>query len=184
MAIRSTPPARFTTSSHGPDRGSAAIPPLTNPTTTSRPVNPSENTNKYRKPSQELPVVLTKVNTAAKAGAPHGAATRPEVAPRKNTPVTVPASMREIHAFSRAGTLMVKTSNRASPNTSSRLPIANRAQGLELTAPKRLPDSPASSPSSEYTSARPTTYASVRLTVRPRERGAAAPAPLKIPAVM
>src|ERR1700682_4880608 len=95
---------------HLPAPGSAASPPLNKPTATSRAVRPSEKMNRYRKPSHALLVVLTKVRTAAKAGAPQGAATSPEVAPRANTPPIESPRKRPDQAANLAGTLILKTS--------------------------------------------------------------------------
>jgi hypothetical protein len=61
--------------------------------------------------------------------------------------------------------------------------MMNRAHGLELTVPKRVPERPASSPRVEYTNASPKTYTAVRIAVRPRDRRAD-PTPPRIPAVM
>src|SRR2546422_10673592 len=85
MSSRTTPAAFLIHDIHAPARGSAASAPEKNPTTTSRADIPSENTNRYTNPSTALCVVATHVRTAAKAGAPHGAATSPDVAPRRNT---------------------------------------------------------------------------------------------------
>src|SRR2546428_11298763 len=85
MSSRTTPATLLIHNIHAPARGSAASAPEKKPTTTSRTVMPSENTNKYRNPSTALRVVATQVRTAANAGAPHGAATSPDVAPRWNT---------------------------------------------------------------------------------------------------
>src|SRR3989442_4893806 len=85
MSSRTTPAAFLIHDIHAPARGNAASAPEKKPTTTSTAVMPSENTNKYTKPSTALRVVATQVSTAANAGAPHGAATRPDVAPRRNT---------------------------------------------------------------------------------------------------
>src|SRR3990170_6108408 len=110
MATRSTPPARLIQRVHFPARGREARLPLNRPTATSSAVRPMEKTNRYRKPSTALPVVLTKVSTAANAGAPHGAATRPDVAPRANTPPTELPARRPAHGAKRAGAFTVKTS--------------------------------------------------------------------------
>src|SRR5205814_8357539 len=48
-------------------------------------VMPRENTNRYTNPNTPLRVVATHVSTAANAGAPHGAATTPDVAPSRKT---------------------------------------------------------------------------------------------------
>src|SRR5213594_5025968 len=85
MSNRTTPAAFLIHDIHAPARGNAAIAPEKNPTTTSSAVMPSENTNKYRNPNTPLRVVATHVSTAANAGAPHGAATTPDVAPSRTT---------------------------------------------------------------------------------------------------
>ena len=92
-------------------------------------------------------MVATQVSTAAKAGAPQGAATMPDVAPRRNTAGYDPPPRVPAHAASRAGTGIGITSNSASAKTSSRLPIASRAQVLEPMVPNSDPVSPAISPS-------------------------------------
>jgi hypothetical protein len=61
--------------------------------------------------------------------------------------------------------------------------MAKYAHGLELTVPNSVPVRPARRPSSEYTSAKPATYANVNTAVRPRDRPAA-PAPPRMPAVI
>src|SRR5213078_4766217 len=108
---------------------------------------PSENTNRYTNPSRPLRVVATQVRTAAKAGAPQGAATMPDVAPSKKTAGYDPPDRPAAHASRRRGADSGNTSSIARPNTSSRFPIANRAQGLALTVPKSDPLSPATRPS-------------------------------------
>src|SRR5438034_9056503 len=85
MPSNTTPEPFLTQASHAPARGSAVTAPLNSPTITSSAVIPSENTNKYTNPRTPLRVVATQVSTAAKAGAPQGAATMPEVAPSRNT---------------------------------------------------------------------------------------------------
>src|SRR6059058_6496644 len=85
MPSKITPAAFLIRAIHAPARGSAASVPENNPTTTSRAVMPSENTKRYVNPSTPLRVVATHVSTAANAGAPHGAATIPEVAPSRKT---------------------------------------------------------------------------------------------------
>src|SRR5213080_2437920 len=85
MPSRITPAAFLIHVIHAPARGSADSVPENNPTTTSRAVMPSENTKRYVNPSTPLRVVATQVSTAANAGAPHGAATIPDVAPSRNT---------------------------------------------------------------------------------------------------
>src|SRR5262245_66208686 len=81
---------RFTHTSQRPERGRCASTPEKEPTTISNAVIPSENTNRYRKPSGPLCVVVTQVSTAAKAGAPQGAATTPDVAPSRKTAGKLP----------------------------------------------------------------------------------------------
>src|SRR6266545_2678431 len=56
------------------------------------------------KPRTALWVVATQVSTTAKAGAPHGAATMPEVAPNKSTAGYEPPPRLPAHAARRAGT--------------------------------------------------------------------------------
>src|SRR6266567_3164747 len=85
MISRITPAALFVHAIHAPARGSVDSVPENSPTTTSSAVMPSEKTNRYVKPNTPLRVVATQVNTAAKTGAPHGAATIPDVAPRRKT---------------------------------------------------------------------------------------------------
>src|SRR5918996_2786104 len=183
MTTSSMPPARLMARVHLPDRGSAASPPLNSPTATRRAVSPSEKTNRYRKPRAALRVVLTKVRTAANAGAPHGAATNPEVAPNANTPPTESPLILPTIAATLSGRAMVKTSKSARPHTSSRLPMSRSVQGLELTLPNKVPVRPARRPSREYTRASPTTYASVSAIVRERDR-LVPTLPPRIPAVI
>src|SRR6266568_2462276 len=85
MISRITPAALFVHAIHAPVRGSAVTEPENSPTPTSSAVIPSENTNRYTNPRNPLRVVATQVSTAANAGAPHGAATIPDVAPRRKT---------------------------------------------------------------------------------------------------
>src|SRR6266566_9625150 len=85
MISRITPAALFVHAIHAPARGNVDSVPENSPTTTSSAVMPSEKTNRYVKPNTPLRVVATQVNTAAKTGAPHGAATIPDVAPRRKT---------------------------------------------------------------------------------------------------
>src|SRR6059058_4405944 len=146
MPSNTTPEPFLTQASHAPARGSAVTAPLNSPTPTSSAVMPSENTNKYTNPRTPLRVVATHVSTAAKAGAPHGAATTPDVAPSRNTAGYEPPVRPPAHWSNRCGAATGMTSSMARPNTSSRLPIANRAQGLALTVPKSDPVNPASSP--------------------------------------
>src|SRR5439155_7030800 len=144
---RSATPAPFLTHTiHAPDLGSAATVPENRPTTMSRAVIPSENTNKYTNPSTPLRVVATHVRMAAKAGAPHGAATIPEVAPSRNTPGYDPPVSPAVHSSRRRGAETGITSSMARPKTSRRFPIVSRAQGLELTVPNSEPVSPAMRP--------------------------------------
>src|SRR5437870_769524 len=79
MPSSTTPESFFTHTIQLPARGSAVTLPENSPTTTSSAVMPSENTNRYTNPNTPLRVVATHVSTAANAGAPHGAATTPEV---------------------------------------------------------------------------------------------------------
>src|SRR5712672_2671026 len=85
MRSRTTPAVFLIHAIHAPARGSAASAPEKKPTTTSSDDMPSAKTNRYAKPSTALRVVATQVSTAANAGAPHGAATSPDVAPSRNT---------------------------------------------------------------------------------------------------
>src|SRR5207249_2563290 len=135
MSSRTTPAAFLIHDIHAPARGSAASAPEKNPTTTSRTDMPSENTNRYRNPSTALRVVATHVSTAANAGAPHGAATSPDVAPRRKTAGYEPPPRLPAQAERRAGSRTGMTSSSASAKTSSRFPMANRAQGRALTGP-------------------------------------------------
>src|SRR2546428_13749648 len=91
------------------------------------------------KPSVALRVVATHVSTAANAGAPHGAATIPEVAPSRNTPEYDPPVRRPAHCSRRCGADTGNTSSMARPNTSSRFPITNGAHGHALHGPNREP---------------------------------------------
>src|SRR5439155_12201332 len=112
-------------------------------------------------PSTPLRVVATHVRTAANAGAPHGAATRPDVAPSSKTAGYEPPPKLAAQADSRAGNRTGMTSSMASANTSSRLPMTSRAQTLAPIVPNNEPVNPAIMPSSAYNSARPVTYVSV-----------------------
>src|SRR2546427_9637738 len=94
------------------------------------------------KPSAALRVVAPQVSPAANAGAPHGAATMPDVAPSRNTPGYDPPVSRPAHCSRRCGADTGNTSSMARPNTSSRFPIAKRAQGLALTVPNSEPLGP------------------------------------------
>src|SRR2546430_12664224 len=85
MPSSTTPESFFTHTIQLPARGSALTLPEKSPTTTSSAVMPSENTNRYTNPNTPLRVVATHVSTAANAGAPHGAATTPDVAPSRKT---------------------------------------------------------------------------------------------------
>src|SRR5665647_445409 len=123
------------------------------------------------KPSVALRVVPTHVSTAAITGAPHGAATTPDAAPIANAPPSPPplpasAAFRITHAGIGNGI----ASSITSANSNSRFPIANNSHGFVLTVPKSVPDSPASTPSSAYTSARPSAYEMVSANGRHRER--------------
>src|SRR3954471_23210700 len=73
-----------------PARGIRARKPDDVPTATSKVHMPSENTNRYRKPSTALFVVDTHVSTAAMTGAEHGAATNPDIPPISRAPEYVP----------------------------------------------------------------------------------------------
>src|SRR2546429_3137207 len=130
MPSNTTPEPFLTQASHAPARGSAVTAPLNSPTPTSSAVMPSENTNKYTNPRTPLRVVATHVSTAANAGAPHGAATTPDVAPSRNTAGYDPPPSPEAHCTTRDGTATGITSSMASAKTSSKFPIANRAQAL------------------------------------------------------
>src|SRR2546429_4736595 len=161
MPRRITPAAFLIHAIHAPARGNVDRVPENSPTTTSSAVMPSENTNRYTNPRNPLRVLATHVSTAANAGAPHGAATIPDVAPSRNTAGYDPPPRPEAHCTSRCGAVTGKTSNIARPNTSKRFPTAKRTHGFEATVPNNWPDSPATSPSSAYSRARPPTYASV-----------------------
>src|SRR5213594_3221244 len=63
------------------------------------------------KPSVALRVVATHVSTAANAGAPHGAATIPEVAPSRNPPEYDPPVRRPAHCCSRSGAAAAHSSD-------------------------------------------------------------------------
>src|SRR5205809_340860 len=86
-------------------------------------------------PRTTLRVVATRVRTVAKAGAPQGAATMPDVAPSKKTAGYDPPDRPAAHASRRRGADRGNTSSIARPNTSSRFPIAIRANGPALTVP-------------------------------------------------
>src|SRR6185436_13943611 len=118
-----SPPAFLAHTIHRPDRGSEASVPAERPTAISTAVMPSENTKRYRNPNVALRVPLTNVRTAAKAGAPHGAATRPDVAPIRNTdPADCPPNL-DAQATSFAGADTGNTSSIARAARRSRLPI-------------------------------------------------------------
>src|SRR6266516_85581 len=146
MISRITPAALFVHAIHAPARGSAVTEPENSPTPTSSAVIPSENTNRYTNPRKPLRVVATQVSTAANAGAPHGAATIPDVAPSRNTAGYDAPPSPEAHCATRDGTATGITSSMASAKTSSRFPIPRRAQGLPLTVPNSDPVSQAPSP--------------------------------------
>src|SRR5437870_6218183 len=146
MPSNTTPEPFLTQASHAPARGRAVTVPLNSPTPTSSAVMPSENTNKYTNPRSPLRVVATQVSTAANAGAPHGAATMPEVAPSRKTAGYDPPPNPAARCTSRGGTETGNTSSMASANTSSRFPTTRRAQGLALTVPNSDPVSPATRP--------------------------------------
>ena|SRR5216117_426848 len=146
MPSNTTPEPFLTQASHAPARGSAVTAPLNSPTPTSSAVMPSENTNKYTNPRTPLRVVATQVSTAANAGAPHGAATIPDVAPSRNTAGYDPPPSPDAHCTTRDGTATGITSSIASAKTSSKFPIPSRAQGLALTVPNSDPVSPATRP--------------------------------------
>src|SRR2546425_4688735 len=150
MAIRIAPAARFTHTIQTPDFGRAASVPETIPTTASSAVMPSEKMNRYTNPSTPLRVAATHVSTAANAGAPHGAATIPDVAPSRKTagyrPPPPPAPRLPAQARRRRGADTGNTSSMASPNSSSRFPVANCTHGFDATVPNNDPDSPASRP--------------------------------------
>src|SRR5207245_1004125 len=146
MPSSTGPESFFTHTVQLPARGSPVTVPENSPTTTSSAVMPSENTNRYTNPNTPLPGVATQVSTAAKAGAPHGAATIPDVAPSRKTAGYDPPPRPAAHRIKRCGAETGMTSNMASANTSSTFPIANRAHGLALTVPKSDPESPAMRP--------------------------------------
>src|SRR2546430_12863835 len=148
MPSRITPAAFLIHAIHAPARGSVDNVPENSPTITSSAVMPSENTNRYTNPRNPLRVVATQVSTAANAGAPHGAATIPDVAPKTNTAGYDPPPSPATHSASRGGTEIGITSSIASATPSRRFPITSRAQGLALTVPKSEPESPATRPSS------------------------------------
>src|SRR5207248_5215609 len=147
MPSRIAPAAFLIHAIHAPARGNVDRVPENSPTTTSSAVMPSEKTNRYVKPNTPLRVVATQVSTAANAGAPHGAATIPDVAPSRKTAGYDPPPNPAAHCVTRDGTATGNKSSMASAKKSSRFPITSRAQGLALTVPNNDPLSPAMSPS-------------------------------------
>src|SRR2546428_10836160 len=135
MPSRTVPESFFTHTIQLPARGSPVTVPENSPTTTSSAVMPSENTNRYTNPNTPLRVVATQVSTAAKAGAPHGAATIPDVAPSRKTAGDDPPPRPAAHRINRCGAETGMTSNKATAYTSSTSPIANRPHGHALTLP-------------------------------------------------
>ena len=184
-----TPVTFFTQTIHTPALGNFVTDPDTSPTTTKSAVMPSEKTNRYMNPSKPLCVVETQVKTIAKAGAPHGAATIPDVAPSKKTagydtpPFLPPPPNFPAHATNRSGAAKGITSNITSPKRSNRFPMAKRAHTLAATVPNKDPVSPATNPMRAYSKAKPNTYDAVRPTVWARVRSSL-PVPAKIPAVI
>src|SRR5881296_4137356 len=146
MPSSTTPESFFTHTIQLPARGSAVRLPENSPTTTSNAVMPRENTNRYTNPNTPLRVEATHVSTAANAGAPHGAATIPDVAPSRNTAGYDPPARLPTQRSRRWGAETGNTSSMARPNTSSRFPMANRAHGLALTVPNSEPVRPAMRP--------------------------------------
>src|SRR5439155_14487812 len=135
MISRITPAALFVHAIHAPARGSAVTEPENSPTPTSSAVIPSENTNRYTNPRNPLRVVATQVSTAANAGAPHGAATIPDVAPSRNTAAYDPPVRPLAHCSNRCSSDTGKTSNMARPNTSTRFRISYGDHGRPITWP-------------------------------------------------
>ena len=117
------------------------------PTTTSSAVIPSEKTNNEMKPHTAFCEAATQVSTTVKAGAPHGAATSPEVAPMRKAPPRESAPSRDAQATTRVGALIGITSSIASAAISSRLPKARYAQGFDEMVPNSVPVRPARRPS-------------------------------------
>src|SRR5207244_7770713 len=113
MRSSTTPESFFTHTIQLPARGSALTLPEKSPTTTSSAVMPSENTNRYTNPRNPLRVLATHVSTAANAGAPHGAATIPDVAPSRNTAGYDPPPSPEAHCAKRGGSEIGNTSSMA-----------------------------------------------------------------------
>src|SRR5437660_5766801 len=139
MPSRITPAAFLIHAIHAPARGNVDRVPENSPTTTSSAVMPSENTNRYTNPRNPLRVLATHVSTAANAGAPHGAATIPDVAPSRNTAGYDPPPSPEAHCAERGGGEIGNTASMARPKRSSRFPMTKRAKGLALTDPNSEP---------------------------------------------
>src|SRR5215471_4489583 len=113
-------------------------------------------------PSVALRVVDTQVSTAAITGAEQGAATSPDSAPMINAPEYRPADPAvDARASNADGTRIGTTSSMASAARISTFAIRKYNHGLVLTVPNSVPVRPATSPSTEYTRASPTTYVSV-----------------------
>ena len=93
------------------------------------------------------PVAATHVSTTAKAGAPHGAATTPDIAPITKTAPYEPPSVSLARWRSFLGTGTGITSSIAKAKRISRFPMAASAHGLALTVPKSWPVTPAMAPS-------------------------------------
>src|SRR6267154_2955426 len=148
MPSNTTPESFFTHTIQLPARGSAVTVPENSPTTTSSAVMPRENTNRYTNPNTPLRVVATQVSTAANAGAPHGAATSPDVAPSRKTAGYEPPPRLPTQAESRAGSRSGITSSIARAKTSSRFPMTSRAQKLAPIVPNSDPVIPAIMPTS------------------------------------
>src|SRR6058998_2324376 len=118
MPSSTAPESFFTHTIQLPARGSPVTVPENSPTTTSSAVMPSENTKRYVNPSTPLRVVATQVRIAANTGAPHGAATIPDVAPSRNTAGYDPPDNPPTHRSRRCGGETGITSSMARPNTS------------------------------------------------------------------
>src|SRR5260370_41612665 len=103
MPRNTTPESFFPHPIQPPARGSAVTVPENSPTTTRSAVMPRENTNRYTNPNTPLRVVATHVSTAANAGAPHGAATTPDVAPSRDTAGHDPPPRPAAHRLARRG---------------------------------------------------------------------------------
>src|ERR1041384_215731 len=97
-------------------------------------------------PSNPLRVVATQVSTAANAGAPHGAATMPDVAPSSNTAGYDPPDNPLAQATSRCGAATGNTSSIASPHSNNRFATARSTQRFEAIVPNSEPVRPAISP--------------------------------------